>query len=342
MKVAVIMGGPSREHDISLQSGRMVAAGLSERHEVWPVRIEKDRSWSFPSAPLPRGTTSPDWAVNWQPSLSPQDGPARLGDLRPEVVFVALHGAFGEDGRIQGMLEWLGLPYVGSGPQASALAMDKSRSKDVYLQNNLPTPQAMEVFADEWAENEEALHTGIASAVGFPLVAKAPNQGSSIGMAMVVRPEDLSAALAELLPLEGRVLLEKKCDGQELTCGVINGPEGKLMALPPTLIQPKTSDYFDFHAKYQADACEEITPAPIDKATTQALQDMALRAHRVLGCYGMSRTDALLLEDGSLTLLETNTIPGFTPTSLLPQGAEAAGYPFADLLDLLLASALAR
>jgi D-alanine-D-alanine ligase len=330
LRVAVLMGGPSSEREVSLRSGQMVLKNLDpERYEAFPLDLDELL------------------AV-----------PAAIADLaeRADFVFLALHGRWGEDGTVQGLLDVLGLPYQGSGVMASALAMNKVRAKAIYQELSLPQARWL-----DWRRLEDgrfvrgcaALHgdTPFAAitpgevealtcaSLGTDVVLKGATQGSTLGLAMVERREAFAAGLAAVAEADDEVLVEERIRGLELTAGVLG--EAQALALPLIEILPRTSDTFDYAAKYTPGATEEICPARLDEATTARVQDLARRAHHGLGCAGASRSD-FMLRDGVAYILETNTLPGLTEGSLLPQAARAAGIMMPELLDRLVRAGLAR
>lgn len=240
-----------------------------------------------------------------------------------DFAFLNLHGSPGEDGLIQALLETIPLPYQGAGPRGSLLALDKAAAKAVFRRAGLPTPAWELVPASRTATWRPRLP--------FPLVLKPNRGGSSIGVRFVTSAAELAEALAQP-ELAGQDLLAEACvHGVELTCGVLDGH-----TLPPILIRPKAGAFFDYTSKYVPGASEEICPAPVDAATFRALQTMARTAHDALGLADYSRSDFLLDASGNLWLLETNTLPGMTATSLLPQEAQAVGLSFEDLLAELI------
>lgn len=284
-KVAVLMGGPSAEREVSLVSGRACAAALREA-----------------------GFTVVE--VDCGPDL-----PVRLAEIQPDVCFNALHGRWGEDGCVQGILEWLRIPYTHSGVLASALAMDKAKAKEVYAAAGLPIVQSVLARRDDVAK---------AHVLPPPYVVKPNNEGSSVGV-YIVREGANAPRLAETMP--ETVMVETYAPGREMTCTVMGD-----RALCVTDII--TDGWYDFDAKYKTGGSRHVLPAVLPAEITQACLDYALRAHRALGCRGVSRTDFRWDEarglDG-LILLETNTQPGMTPTSLAPEQAAYCGISFPDL-----------
>ena len=293
-RIAVLKGGPSAERDVSLVSGRECAAALREEgFEVVEIDAGADLS-------------------------------SRLVESRPDVVFNALHGRWGEDGCVQGLLEWLQIPYTHSGVLASALAMDKERSKQVYAAHGLPVAESVLV------SRTEAMR---AHPLPPPYVVKPNNEGSSVGVYLVDENANAPARLDDTMP--ETVMVEKFIRGRELTTAVMDGK-----ALGVTDIV--TSGWYDYDAKYVEGGSRHILPADLPPEVFAACLDYAERAHRALGCKGLSRTD-LRWDDtrglDGLILLETNTQPGMTPTSLAPEQAAAAGISFGDLCKWLVEDA---
>ena len=327
IRVAVLMGGPSSEHDISTRSGQQVVSGLDESFEAIAVLIGKDGLWKIGSDnPRPLG--------------------AALDELktRVDVAFIALHGPFGEDGTAQGALDSVGIPYTGSGVLGSALAMDKVRAKKVYQANDLPISPSVTITPTGWADRKSGLLQEIQADIGYPCVLKPAASGSSYGVSFPDTEETLISEISGLLQSEVPLMLvEKRVQGAEFSCGVLD-IDGRPQALPVIEIipDPEKYEYFDLQAKYTPGATQEITPARIDAELTQTLQELAVKAHGALGCRDFSRTDFLVTEDRQPVLLETNTIPGLTAESLLPKSAKAAGYTFSELVGLLVRNAIRR
>jgi D-alanine-D-alanine ligase len=290
------MGGRSAEREISLKSGTMVLNALKKK------------------------------GVDAH-AFDPRDsGLEALKAQRFERAFIALHGRFGEDGTVQGALEYLGIPYTGSGVMASALAMDKWRTKLLWAAAGLPTP----VYELISARTDPA---GLAARLGLPLMVKPAREGSSIGMSKVVSIEKIAPACALAVRYDDIVIAERFIEGVELTAGIL-GEE------PLPLIRLETPrEFYDYEAKYFADDTRYILPCGLPAAQEEAVQRTALEAFRVLGCSGWGRVDAMLDRGGGLHLLEVNTIPGMTDHSLVPMAARARGISFEDLCVRILESA---
>jgi len=248
------------------------------------------------------------------------------GRDRIDVAFIALHGPWGEDGKLQGLLDTLGIPYTGSGVLASALAMDKVMAKTVLEANGLDVP-----------DGEVVTGASDVPSIVPPSVVKPVENGSSVGITMVDDAKDYPAAITEALRYDRRALVEERIAGRELTIGVIGAAE--LQALPVIEIVPKRA-FFDYRAKYDSSASDEVCPAPIPDEIAGRAQDLAIRAHRALGCRGISRSD-LMWDGRRMVLLEVNTMPGMTPNSLVPKAAQVAGISYGELVDRLVGWALA-
>jgi D-alanine-D-alanine ligase len=306
LTVALLAGGKSAEREVSLKSGDQVFQALDKtRYEI--LRYD------------------------------PRNDLVRLAQdaSRIDVALIILHGRLGEDGTIQGLLESLGIPYQGSGVLGSAIAMNKVLSKELYVQAGIPV--APYVVVDR---NKPETVARVEETLGFPVVVKPEHEGSSIGLSIVRNPQDMPRALEEAWKYDRRCLVERFIPGMEVTGGILGNET--LQALPLVEIIPGESyEFFDYAAKYTPGASHEICPAGISESLTRKAQELALRAHRALYCRGYSRTDMIVAGE-EIFVLETNTIPGMTQTSLFPQAAAAAGLPFPALLDRLIELALER
>jgi D-alanine-D-alanine ligase len=326
-RVAVLMGGMSSEHEVSVASGTKVTQSLDRnRYDVTPVLITKEGTWRFSD-----------------------DAPLDLYEALPELkrrgvdcAFIALHGAFGEDGRIQGMLDMLGVPYTSSGCAASGLAIDKLRSKAIVAAAGVRVAPYRALSCGEWEADADGVMARIAAEYGFPCVLKSPCQGSSVGMAIVRDEAGLRGSIEDVFAYGGILMIEKFVHGPEVTCAVLDvEPSKRAVALPVTEIRPVSSEFFDYHAKYTPGASIEITPAEISPELTRQVQEMSVLAHEIVGCDIWSRNDFIIDEVGPVWL-EVNTVPGMTGTSLYPQAAAAAGISYEDLVGLFVEAAIAK
>ena len=265
--------------------------------------------------------------------------PANREDLKSlidddyDVAFLTLHGKGGEDGAIQGMLELIGLPYTGSGVLASATAMDKNRAKVVYETAHIPVIPGVAL-----KRGDEIDLDAIKQVTGIPVVVKPATEGSSLGLRIVQEETELAEAIDYVFTIDDSIVIEKFVEGTETTVAVLGNDDPE--ALPVIEIVPLAADTYDFESKYAPGGCEHIIPARLDDETTVRLQELAKRAHAALGCRGVSRTDFIIDSAGEPWILETNTLPGMTATSLLPDTAGHAGYTFPELCTKLIELAL--
>jgi len=302
ISVAVLMGGPSAEYEVSINTGKMVLENLGkEKYRAESIVITRDGFW-----PISRENLKNNF----------------------DVVFIAMHGEYGEDGTIQGILEEIGIPYTGSDPGASKLGMEKIFFSHLMKKNNILVPEFCE------NENDPLLKT-----LGLPLVVKPADRGSSVGVTLVENMTNLPEAIICAKKYSEQIMLQKYIKGREFTCGIIE-TERKPQALPPTEIIPK-NPFFDYEAKYITGASQEITPpSNMSEDKIKELQNLSLRVHQLVGCRDYSRTDFLMDKNGKIYTLEINTLPGMTATSLLPQAAQKIGIGFSQLLDIIIDNAL--
>ena len=336
LKIAVLHGGPSSEHAISVWSAQGAIAALRELgHDVHPVYVGRDSHWYFSDGHADAGATTANPIRLWAAI-------ELLSELSIDVCFMGFHGTFGEDGKVQAALELVGLRYTGSGVAASAVAMDKLFARRVYQGVGIPVAAAVEQPTDTLDELQGAriAASALADQLGLPLVVKVPAGGSSIGVEIPKTVAEVTDSLQRLSVGVGHLLCEAYVTGTELTAGVLQTADGRLTALPIVEIVPRIAGFFDQAAKYQKGGSDEIVPARISAAAAVAVQDLGLRAHRALGCRGVSRTDVILRADGQPVVLETNTLPGLTPASLLPKAAAAAGKSYRDLIGAIVDAAL--
>lgn len=370
LRVGVIYGGRSGEHEISVASAASVLAHLDrQRYEPVAIRIEKDGRWvladRLPTAssaaeviaqartlPAPRSRPGRQVVLTPYPGddvlltidrradPDSKEGEAHVSGLGLDVVFPVLHGPFGEDGTVQGLLELAGIPYVGPGVLASAAGMDKAVMKRLFTAHGLPVTPWREVRHHEWkaapAEVEASLH-----ALGFPLFVKPANLGSSVGISKVASAETLGEALAEAFAFDHKVVVEAAVPAaREIECAVL-GHRDPRASVPGEVIPSR--EFYDYEAKYLDSGSRTVVPADLPAATVAEVQRLALEAFRAIDASGMARVDFLLSStDGALVVNEINTIPGFTTISMFAKMWDASGVPFAALVEQLIALALAR
>jgi len=300
LKVGVIAGGISSEREVSLSTGRSIYEAL----------IKAGYNTQFI-----------DFEGNVQSII----------EKNINVAFIALHGKYGEDGTIQGLLELLKVPYTGSGVLSSALAMDKIFTKKIFQFENIPTPDFLSIHEQNFKEHKE-INSYIKDKIRYPVIVKPNRGGSTIGVNIVNKENDLQDAIKAAFVYDNAVLVEKYIKGRLLTVGIIgNDP----IALPLIEIKPK-SGFYDYAAKYTQGLTEYLVPAPVEKSLADNISNLAIRCHEMLDCSGVSRVDLIMDMDNNINILEVNTIPGMTPTSLVPKAAASCGIDFVSLAEIIL------
>ncbi len=305
-KVLVLMGGISTEREVSLRSGTAVAKALEEMG----YRVE---------------------TLDIQP-----DNIAKISEIKPDVAYLALHGKGGEDGCIQGLLEWMGIPYTGPGLAASAICMDKALTKKMLLQSNIPTPKAVEYKREECADIKK-VGAELVSQLGLPMVIKAPCQGSSIGVVIVRDEGAISDAIMEVLKYDDTLLAEQFVSGTEVSVPVIGNKNPEVL---PIIEITAANEFYDYQSKYTPGMSRHIIPARISKTAEDRINYYAIEAYKKTGCKGISRIDFMIDENDNPYVIEINTIPGMTETSLVPDSAKYVGISFSQLVDKIVKLAL--
>jgi D-alanine-D-alanine ligase len=362
IRVAVLFGGRSVEHSISCVSAGSVLGALDrERYEVVPVGIATDGRWvladegqqlSISDGRLPEVTGGTAVSLVGDPEargLAVLEQGAAVGRVLTEVdvVFPVLHGAYGEDGTVQGLLEMAGVPYVGSGVFASAASMDKEFTKKLLAAAGLPQGDHVVLRDAAGAVRADAalLTAADRERLGLPVFVKPARAGSSLGITKVADWADLPAAVEAAAAVDPKVIIEAAVPGREIECGVLAGPDGPQASLPAEIRLRPGTDWYDFAAKYLDDVVDFDVPADLTPEQTAAVQQTACRAFRALDCRGLARVDFFLGTDADgrdrLVINEVNTMPGFTPISMYPRMWAASGVDYPELVDRLIASALA-
>jgi D-alanine-D-alanine ligase len=324
VRVAVLMGGRSSEHEISLASARSVLDALDpERYDAVTVEIGRDGQWEL--------GTGKDGSVIETLPVPAAKVPATLGEV--DVVFPVLHGPFGEDGTVQGLLELAGIPYVGAGVLGSALAMDKDVFKAVMRDRGVPVTRNITLRKSQAPENP----------FGYPAFVKPARLGSSVGISKVGTDQELAAAVQLAFEHDDKVLVEEFVDGIEVECGVL-GNDRPIASLPGEIVSHGFSgaDWYDYSAKYDEGGMDLLVPPRLEQATIERVQELAVQSFVAGECEGMARVDFFVRENGEVLVNELNTIPGFTATSVYAKLFEASGVPYPELVDRLVQLALER
>jgi D-alanine-D-alanine ligase len=326
VRVAVLLGGRSSEHEISIASGRSVLAALDPtRYDPVTVEIGRDGRWELGSG------ASAASVAETLPVPTAGGVPATLGDV--DVVLPILHGPFGEDGTVQGLLELAGVPYVGAGVAASAVCMDKDLAKAVLRARGIPVTRSVTI-----REGDPIDHP-----FEYPVFVKPARLGSSVGISKVRAAEELEPAVATARRHDDKVLIEENVDGIEVECGVL-GNRNPTASLPGEIVAHgfEGADWYDFSAKYDEGGMDLIVPPRVPADVIARVQEVSVDAFIATECEGMARVDCFVTVDGEVLVNELNTIPGFTPTSVYAKLFEASGVPYGDLLDRLIELALER
>ncbi|CAM5700106.1 D-alanine--D-alanine ligase OS=Streptomyces alboniger OX=132473 GN=ddl PE=3 SV=1 [Streptomyces alboniger] len=363
-RVAVVFGGRSSEHGISVVTAGAVLRAIDRtKYDVLPIGITADGRWALTADEPERmaitdrrmpnvaeiadsvegGVVLPLAPGNREVVYSePGSVPKALGEV--DVVFPMLHGPYGEDGTLQGLLELSGVPYVGSGVLASAVGQDKDYMKRVFTSFGLDVGPYLTIRPREWRQDEAGARQRIADFAGehgWPLFIKPARAGSSIGITKVDSFEGLDEAIAEAQRHDPKILVEALLRGREIECGVLEFEDGPRASLPAEIPPVQTHAYYDFEAKY-IDSTPGIVPAPLTPEETAEIQRLAVEAFEAASCEGLVRADFFLTEDGRFVINEINTMPGFTPISMYPQMWEKSGVGYAELVDRLIQAALNR
>lgn len=350
-KLAVIFGGISSEHEVSLMSAASILENLSaEKYEIYPVGITKEGKWYLYRGPV-SGLADGSWAAH------PQNAPAFLSPDRSvhglvvleggaaqtialDVVFPALHGKNGEDGTLQGLFQLSGIPYVGSGTLASAVCMDKAVTHTLLSAANIEQAHYLWFYADRFSAAPEVIKNKIKARLDFPVFVKPANAGSSVGVSRVDRLEDLDAAIERAAEEDTKVVVEEGIRGQEVECAVMGNREAEASIVGEI---GASAQFYDYDDKYVNGTSQLYIPARISEEVAEKIRAIAVRAYRLLGCSGLARVDFFVTEEGQQVILnEINTLPGFTAISMYPKLWMAMGLSYGEILDRLVELALKK
>lgn len=353
IRVGIIFGGRSGEHEVSLRSARSVMDAIDrDKYEVLPIGITPEGHWIAGGDPygfLTAGEAGPRPAAllgePGDPTLKAIEPAAETGSTMTDiasvdVIFPVLHGPFGEDGTVQGLLELADIPYVGAGVTGSAVGMDKAIFKAVMAAYGIPVLPYQLVLRSEWEADREKILDRVETALSYPVFTKPCNLGSSVGISKARTRNELEAALTDAARYDRRLLVEQGIPAREIELSVL-GNEEPIASVPGEVIPG--DEFYSYDDKYINDDAEILIPAPLDEAMTRQAQEMATAAYRAVDCAGLARVDFLLdSETGELWLNEINTIPGFTSISMYPKLWEASGLSYPELIDRLIQLALER
>ena len=354
IRLGVLFGGRSGEHEISLISAASVLKALDPaKYEVIPIGITREGHWRVGHAPkelaraperllasvLREGDLVTATADPNGPSLIPMNA-SHASERGVDVVFPVLHGTFGEDGTVQGLLELAQIPYVGAGVLASAAGMDKDAMKRLFRDSGLPVVEWILVLRSEWEEHPGSLRRRIGREIRYPLFVKPANLGSSVGISKVHAAGELAGAIDLAARYDRKIIVERAVDAREIECAVL-GNDRPAASLPGEVIP--VNEFYDYEAKYLKEGSKLIIPARLSGRQVREVRELAVRAFRSIDCAGMARVDFLLRRrDGKFFVNEINSIPGFTPISMYPKLWEASGVSYPELIDRLIGLALKR
>jgi D-alanine-D-alanine ligase len=339
LRVGVIYGGESGEHEVSIASAASIFKHLDrERYDPIGIRIAKDGRW-FMGGPEPTATSAASVSAPSSPTSQEVDPSASIATV--DVVFPILHGPYGEDGTVQGLLELRRVPYVGSGVLGSAVGMDKAVMKTLFAAKGLPIVPHITLLRHEWRANPRELSDSAAAALGFPMFVKPANLGSSVGISKVKSATDLAGAIELALEFDRKVVVERGVpNAREIECAVLGNDHPEASVLGEIV---PSREFYDYEAKYLDDDSKLLIPAPVGERHSAELRRLAIDAFQAVDGAGMSRVDFLVNRDTGATFVnEVNTIPGFTTISMYPKLWEASGVPYGSLLDRLITLALER
>jgi D-alanine-D-alanine ligase len=362
IRVGVIFGGRSGEHEVSVRSARSVIDAVDrERYEIIPVAISKEGRWLSPAAsvallPAETGRQVSTKIGGRRESLTIVGDPSREGlvaldgggersaSLPFDVIFPVLHGTYGEDGTIQGLLEMAGVPYVGCGVLASATGMDKVTMKALFERAGLPVCRYTWLLRSEWEGGREAAARRVAREIGYPCFVKPANLGSSVGVSKATDRRSLEAAIDTAARFDRKIIVEEGLDAREIECAVLGNEDPRASLPGEYVVHDARGAFLDYTEKYSDTGhVEFVTPAPLNKALTRRVQAIAVEAFKALDCSGLSRVDFFLRRDTKELLVnELNTCPGLTDVSGYPKMWQASGLDFSQVIDRLIELALAR
>jgi len=342
LRLGIIFGGRSAEHEISLASALGIMKAINkDKYEILPIGITKEGKWLIPNDPVNAIKTG---KLEGEPIAILVEASGSILRLKTgkieklDAVMPVLHGPYGEDGTVQGLLELIGVPYVGSGVCASSLGIDKILTKKLLRSEGLPVVDYMQAKKEDWKHNEEEVVKAIENKLGYPCFTKPARLGSSVGISKIHSRSEMYAGVELALQYDNKILIERGIDGRELECSVLGNDDPVASCIGEVI---SSREFYSYKAKYVDDKSKRIIPAEIDEKQTKYIQNLAVRAFIAIGCRGMARVDFFMTSD-QVYINEINTIPGFTPISMYPKLWEASGIPYSELIDRLIKLALEK
>lgn len=360
LRIGVIFGGRSGEHEVSLRSARSVIEAIDKtKYDVVPIAITKEGNWLAPAAsaqllpPKTQNRLSANTLGKAKEDVTILGDPSRRGLVRLDangqpaqqldVVFPVLHGTYGEDGTIQGLLEMAAVPFVGCGTLASACGMDKAIMKALFKEAGLPICNYTWFLRTEWESDPEKMSRRVARELGFPVFVKPANLGSSVGVSQAPDKTSFRKAVELAARYDRKIVVEALVEGREIECAVMGNDQPKASLPGEYVVHDQAARFLDYTEKYSSTGhVEFVVPARISKATTKRIQEMAVKAYQSIDASGLSRVDFFLKEDGELLVNELNTLPGLTDVSGFPKMWEASGVPFTQVIEQLIELAIER
>jgi D-alanine-D-alanine ligase len=344
--VLLLFGGPSQEHEVSLRSAAAVYANLDpQRYDVIPCGVTKEKEWYLQPSPDPKNPPQTLSIEDFSSPLHLVPGGGVLVQQKPlpiDCVFLLVHGTDSEDGKLQGLLEWAGLPYTGAGVLGSALGMDKSLVKDLWQAKGLPVVPWVKILQQEWLSNAEALRREVESELQYPLFVKPSNSGSSVGVSLVNHPEELDQAITKAFHIDQKIIIEQGVDCREIECAVLGNESPQTFPLGEVAAQGH--EFYDYEAKYLDPVGAKILiPAPLTAEQESTIRQLAEKAYSAAELSGYARMDFFInRQNGEIYINEVNTLPGFTDVSMFPMMCQKGGLSYSETLDQIIDLAIQR
>jgi D-alanine-D-alanine ligase len=336
IKIAIVHGGRSKEHNVSVESGQSIIESLAKNnlYEVFPVLIDKEGKWFLKKESLKQEEVFPSTSPNEESNLIKKNGDR----IKIDVFFPILHGRYGEDGTIQGLFELSGSRFIGSDCRSSAISIDKAVTKAILRSSGLPVLPFISFTSKEWKEKKEEILMKLENTIETPLFIKPVDQGSSFGVNFVREKSSIQNIIEKSFEFDDKIMIEEFANGREIECAILENRENNpsILASPLMEIIPK-SEWYDFDSKYTDGMADLIIPANLDESTKNKIQEYAKSAFRIIGCSDLARVDFFYREaEGEIFINEVNTLPGFTKLSGFPKMIDAAGISYESIIEILI------